>query len=71
MSSGYVNSQRGQGHMITTDAQLRQNRVQRANEYEEARHGNRMRNESYLGPLDTANQGVRGLRNLTNQFSNW
>lgn len=58
MPSSYVNSQRGQSSMLTSDAQLRQNRTQRSNEIEEARHQNDMRNESYLGPLNTLNRGI-------------
>lgn len=65
MPSSYINSQRGQSSMLTSDAQLRQNRVQRANEIEEASHQNNMRNESILGPLDTANRALGGVHGLT------
>jgi hypothetical protein len=64
-SSAAVNGRRNQAGNITSNSQLNQNRIQRANEGEESDHAANLRynkRDEVLSPLKTANEGL-GLLN--------
>ncbi len=64
-SSAAVNNRRSQASNITSESQLHQNRIQRANEGEESDHEANLRynkRDEALSPLKTANEGL-GLLN--------
>lgn len=64
-SSAGVNGRRSQAGNITSNSQLNQNRIQRANEGEESDHAANLRynkRDEVLSPLKTANEGL-GLLN--------
>lgn len=66
-SSASVNARRGRAENMTTDAQLRQNRVQRANEREDAEHGRAMgglQRAQVLDPLRDVREGVGLIRSF-------
>ncbi len=66
-SSQAVNARRGQSSALTSDAQLRQNRVQRTNEREDAEHGRAMgglQRRQVLDPIYDVREGLNLLRSF-------